>query len=131
MKIVYLICRVLMGLGFVVFGANILHPFLPQPPFPEGSMTAQFMGLFFQSHWIILIGVCQLLGGLFVLSGRLAPLGLVILAPVLVNIIAFHIYLQEGEGLAPGLVFTTMELILIFGYRKNFSGIWSTTAEVS
>jgi putative oxidoreductase len=39
MKIVALICRILLGLMFIVFGANILHPFLParlcHPPAPQ------------------------------------------------------------------------------------------------
>lgn len=47
MKIVALICRILLGLMFVVFGANILHPFMPMQMPPAGSPPAQFMGLWF------------------------------------------------------------------------------------
>ncbi|MBC7465626.1 MAG: hypothetical protein H7256_06495 [Bdellovibrio sp.] len=45
MKIAAVIARVLLGLGFIVFGLNIIHPFLSQPPMQEGSLPAQFMAV--------------------------------------------------------------------------------------
>ncbi len=45
MKTAIVISRFILGLGFVVFGLNILHPFLPQPPIPDGSLPARFMGV--------------------------------------------------------------------------------------
>lgn len=131
MKAATLIVRVLMGLGFVIFGLNILHPFLPQPPMPEGTPMTQFVMVMASSGWMKLIGFFQLLGGLLVLSGRMAPLGLTILGGVLVNILATHWFLQNGEGIAPGLVFSAFELFLIYAYRKNFAGIFSTSAQPS
>jgi len=129
MKIATLICRILLGLGFTVFGANILMPFLPQPPPPPGSLTEQFLTVMGPSGYMKVVGLFQLVGGLFVLSGRLAPLGLALLAPILVNITAFHVFLQNGEGLAPGLVFTVLEAFLIFAYRSYFSGLFSMNAK--
>lgn len=129
MKIAAIICRVLLGLGFTVFGLNIVHPFLPQPPMPPGSPPAQFAALMGPSHWMTLIGIVQLAGGLLVLIGRTAPLGLLLLAPVLVNILAFHIFLTGGEGLGPGLVFTALELFLLYCYRSYFRPIFTTHAE--
>jgi uncharacterized membrane protein YphA (DoxX/SURF4 family) len=89
MKIAILIGRVLLGVGFIIFGLNILHPFMTSPPPPEGSLAAQFVTVMVPSHWIGLVGVLQLLGGLLVAIGRTAPLGLVLLGPILVNILAF------------------------------------------
>ena len=129
MKIAVLIARILTGLGFTVFGLNILFPFLPQPPFPEGSLEAQFMAVTGPTHWMAVVGVFQLLGGLLVLSGRAAPLGLAFLAPVLVNIISFHVLLQNGAGLVPGLVFSALELFLIYAYRSHFAGLFDFKAK--
>jgi uncharacterized membrane protein YphA (DoxX/SURF4 family) len=72
------------------------------------------------SHWITFVGVLQLLGGLLLVIGRTAPLGLVVLGPILVNILAFHIFLQGGQGIAPGLVFSLLEIFLIYAYRSHF-----------
>jgi hypothetical protein len=128
MKYLYLIVRILLGLMFVVFGANILHPFMPMQMPPAGSPPAQLMGVLVPSGWMHLIGVFQLLGGLLVLIGGTAPLGLCFLAPVLVNILTFHLLLTGGVGIAPGLVATVLELILIYAYRANFAGIFTYKA---
>lgn len=130
MKIAVIICRTLLGLGFIVFGLNILHPFMPMPAPPEGSLQAQFMGVMFPTHWMALIGLVQLIGGVLVLLGGTAPLGLTLLAPVLVNILAFHICLLGGEGIAPGLVFSTLELFLIYAYWDYFKSVFTTRAVI-
>src|SRR6267142_1753021 len=80
------------------------------------------------SHWMALAGAVQLLGGLLVLAGRTAPLGLVLLGPVLVNILAFHICLTGGHGIAPGLVFSVLEIFLIYAYRGYFRAIFTANA---
>src|SRR5208282_6561428 len=99
MKIAITACRFILGLGFIVFGFNILHSFLPQPPFPVNSLPTQFMVVMGPTHWMTLVGLVQLLGGLFVLLGRTAPIGLMLLGPVLVNILAFHTFLLGGVGI--------------------------------
>lgn len=128
MKIATAVSRFILGLGFVVFGANILHPFLPQPPMPEGSLPGQFMTVMGPTHWMALVGLFQLFGGAFVLLGRTAPIGLTLLGPVLVNILAFHILLMGGAGIAPGAVFSVLELFLIYFYRSYFTPIFTVGA---
>lgn len=128
MKIAVAVCRFVLGLGFIVFGLNILHPFLPQPPLPDGSLQAQFMAVMGPTHWMTLVGLFQAFGGLFVLLGRTAPLGLALLAPVLVNILAFHVLLAHGVGIAPGLVFSSLELFLIYSYRSYFAPLFTAGA---
>ena len=130
MKIVALICRILLGLMFVVFGANGIHPFIPMGPMPPaGSPPAQFMGVMMPSGWMHHVAFFQILGGLLVLIGGTAPLGLVILGPILVNLLLFHILLTGGQGIAPGLIATLLEIILIYAYRNNFAGIFSYKAK--
>lgn len=131
MKIAVIICRTLLGLGFVVFGSNILHPFLPMPTPPEGSLSARFGAVMFATHWMMVVGLFQLVGGILVILGRTAPLGLALLAPVLVNILCFHIFIQNGEGIAPGVVFSALEIFLIYAYRAHFAGIFTTGAKAS
>ena len=128
MKIATTISRFVLGLGFVVFGANIVHPFLPQPPMPAGSLPAQFMTVMGPTGWMTLVGVFQLVGGALLLIGRTAPIGLALLGPVLVNILAFHVLLTGGAGIAPGAVFSVLELFLIYSYRSYFAPIFTINA---
>jgi len=128
MKIVTLVCRVLLGLIFVVFGANILHPFLPMPPMPPDAPATHLMNVMGPSGWMTFIGAVQFVGGLLVLIGGTTPLGLVFLGPVLVNILLFHLRLNGGQGIGMGVFATVLEVTLIYAYRGNFAGIFTYKA---
>jgi uncharacterized membrane protein YphA (DoxX/SURF4 family) len=128
MKIAVTVSRFLLGLGFVVFGFNLLHPFLPLPEFPPGSLPGQFMGIMGPIRWMALVGVFELFGGALVLFGRTAPIGLALLGPVLVNILAFHILLMGGKGIMPGLVFSLITVFLIYSYRSYFAPLFTVNA---
>lgn len=130
MKIVAIICRILLGLMFVVSGANILHPFFPAPPPPPEPVNT-WMNVMMHSGWMAAVGFFQLLGGLLVLYGGTVPLGLCILCPVTVNILLCHFCLMGGKGVAGGAMATMLELVLIGLYRSSFAGILTTKASVS
>lgn len=121
MKILTIIARVLLGLGFAVFGANAFLRFLPMPPAPE-NLAGDFMKVFFASGYVYVIGGFQLIAGLLLLIGRFVPLALTILAGIIVNILVFHI-LMAPEGFGPAIVVTVIELFLIWRYRIAFAGL--------
>ena len=81
MKTATIIARSLLGLIFVVFGANMFLHFIPMPPPPEGP-ARDFMTTLFVSHYLDIVGAVQVAGGLLLLIGRWAPLGLTLLGPV-------------------------------------------------
>lgn len=129
MKFVPLVCRILLGLMFVVFGLNIIHPFIPMPPAPPAdSLQGHYMAAMGPSGWIKVVGAFQVIGGLLVLFGGTVPLGLVILCPIIVNILTFHLLL-EPKGIAPGAVAALLAIVLVYFYRRSFAGILSTHAE--
>ena len=122
MKIVVLIARILLGLIFVVFGANGLHPFLPMPP-PPGGLAGQYVTALFQSHYAVVPFLVQLLGGILLLAGWYVPLALAILGPVIVNILCFHLFLFR-DGLPTAVVVTILWFVLFYYYRRSFAGIF-------
>jgi putative oxidoreductase len=122
MKIAAMICRILLGLVFVVFGANGLHPFLPMPP-PMPGPAGQFVGAISVSHYAIVPFLCQLIGGLLLLANLYVPLGLAILGPVLVNILCFHTFM-EPKGLPIAIVVAILWFFLFYVYRKSFAGLF-------
>lgn len=132
MKIVALICRILLGLMFVVFGLNGLHSFLPMPSPNLDSTHAALVGQYFgsvgASGWMSFVYFCQIVGGLLVLIGRTAPAGLCILAAVLVNILCFHVFIMGGAGIITGLIALVLWLIVFYSYRAHFAGIVSANA---
>jgi putative oxidoreductase len=121
MKIATLICRILLGVAFVVFGVFPFLTFLPQPPPPPG-LAGDYVKVFVASHYSQVIGAMQLLSGLMLLSGKFVPLGLTILAAILFNIWAFHL-LMEPAGIVPGAVATLLWAVVFSRYRESFAGI--------
>lgn len=128
MKFLPLVCRVLLGLVFVFSGANMLHPLNPALPSPAGTPMGDWNTIMMVSNWMKVVGFFQLLGGLLVLVGRTAPLGLVILAPIIVNVLCFHILLAGGKDIAIGVFVGVLEVLLVYFYRENFAGIFATNA---
>ena len=128
MKIAVLIARVLLGLVFLVFGANIFLHFIPMKPIPSPD-AATFATILATHKYMSFVGLCQVIGGLLLLVGRYVPLGLTILAPVIVNVLLFHITLAGGEGVGPGLVCALLEVFLIFVYRRSFLGLFDAAPE--
>ena len=112
--------RLLMGLLFTVTGLNGFLNFLPQPrtPMPAGALA--LAGAFMQSGYLFqLVAATQLVAGLLLLSNRFVPLALALIAPVIVNILAFHVFLApSGRGVAAVLVL--VEAFLAWSYREAF-----------
>lgn len=91
--------RVLLGLIFVVFGLNGFLGFIPLPPH-EGA-AAEFMGgLAAAGYFFPLLKGTEIAVGLALLANRFTALALVVLAPITVNIVAFHSLAPEGLPLA-------------------------------
>lgn len=125
MKTLVLICRILLGVLFIVFGANLVYTFLPQAAPPAGSPESDFFHAMAVSGWMKAIGVFQVLGGVLVLFEGLVPLALCILCPLTANILMFHMLFTGSIGIGPGVLATVMELLLIYAYRDSFAGILS------
>ena len=122
MKTVILIARLLLGLIFVVFGLNGFLNFLSMGPMPTG-LAGQFIGALFQSHYFFVVAGLQIVGGLLLLVNRFVPLALVLLGPVIVNILLYHLFLNPA-GIALALLVTILWFIVFYGHRQYFSGIF-------
>lgn len=123
MKIAVLIARLLLGLEFLIFGLNGFLHFIPMPP-PSG-LAGQYMVVMSETHLLVLVFALQVAGGLLLLSGQFVPLALVLLGPILVNVLEFHL-LVAPAGL-PLAVFTLVLWLVVFiGVRRAFSGIFAS-----
>jgi putative oxidoreductase len=120
MKIATIIARILLGLIFVVFGSNKFLHFIPMP-LPSGQAGA-FFGALYETHYLYVIATCEVIGGLLLLLGRYVALGLTFIGPVVVNILAFHIFMSH-DGWPPAAVVAVLSLFLLWRYRENFAGL--------
>jgi putative oxidoreductase len=128
MRHFYLISGLLLGLGFVAFGLMFLLKLVPPPPAPpEGSLPALFMGAFVPSGYLTFVKVCEVVGGVLVAIPLTRCLGLLVLGPILINIIAFHVYITSpAELLNPVMiVLVALTLVLLWAERRAFAGLIS------
>ena len=102
MKLLTLICRLLLGLAFTVFGLNGFLHFIPMQPMPAPAanwMRAMPAGVpgrrSSPRSWRAGCCCCP---ALFV------PLALVVIAPVIVNILLFHATMAPSGARCPGVI---------------------------
>jgi putative oxidoreductase len=125
---VIVVARIALGLMFFGFGLiGILS--LVKAQLPAGD-AGVFVGVLMTHGYMKFVSTLEVIGGLLLLVGRYVPLGLVILGPILVNILLYHILL-EPEGVAIGAVATVLEIFLIWAYRLSFRGLFDAAPEIS
>jgi uncharacterized membrane protein YphA (DoxX/SURF4 family) len=130
MKYIPIVARILMGLAFTVFGLNAFLNFIPQPTTPFPEKAAAFVDALMNSGYMMqLIGGTQLVVGVLLLLNRFVPLALVLIAPFLVNALAFHLFL-EPSGLGMTMVFVVFELYLAWIYRAAWRPLFTARAVV-
>lgn len=129
MKYLPAVAGALLGLLFVFSGLAVLLNLIPKesmpPPPPPGSPAALFMGAFMTTGYMTFVKVCEVLGGLLVAVPKTRNLGLLVLGPVILNILAFHTFITKGEGLfSPMLiVICLLAAYLLWTGRKAFAGL--------
>ena len=112
------IVRILLGLMFLVFGLNGFLNFMPAPKdMPQDIMTVS--GALVKGGYMTVVSGTEVLVALMLLSGLFVPLALALLAPIVVGIITFHIYLAPAT-IGPGVVVLVLELYLAWAYRDAF-----------
>ncbi len=111
--------RLLLGAIFTVFGLNGFLHFIPQPP--HAGLAAVFLGgLGASGYFFPLLKGTEVLVGLALLGNRFVPLALTVLAPIALNIVAFHAFLAP-TALALPLVIVGLGLYLAYTERAVFA----------
>jgi uncharacterized membrane protein YphA (DoxX/SURF4 family) len=119
-----IILGVLMLLGAVTHFTNI----------KEGAMadSALITAMVNTGYLWPIIGVVQLLAGLAILAGRFVPLALIVLAPITLNILLFHLSQpSHPDGIAIALAIVLPHLGLAWLYREHFSSLFKLNASLT
>jgi putative oxidoreductase len=122
MKIAIIIARVLLGFVFAAAGLVSLLKLGKMGGMPADATT--FMTLMVAHNYTVFVALVMLIGGVLLLVGRFVPIGLVMLGPVLVNILLFHV-LFHVPGIVTGVVCSGLEIFLIWVYWGSFRGLFA------
>jgi hypothetical protein len=124
-KIVPAIVGLVLGLLFVMASLTYFFELVPVPPLPEGSPAAHFLAAVGPTGFMNWVKVCELSGGILVAIPRTRNLGLLVLGPVILNIVAYHALVMKGEGLFdPMLIGICLAAAyLLWTARSRFAGL--------
>lgn len=124
-RLVTNILGALLGLLFIAVSLMVLIGFGPeQPPPAAGSPSEHFFAAFGPTGYRTFVKVLELVGGILVAIPRTRCLGLLVLGPIVVNILAFHVFVAGDGVMDPMLLgITAMSLLLLLAERKAFLGL--------
>ena len=124
MKIATNIAGGFLGFIFIAFSLMVLLHLVSPPPPPEGSPVAMFMAAFVPTGYLTFVKIFELIGGVLVAIPKTRNFGLLVLGPIILNILAFHILIAKGTGLVGvPLVIAALALFLLWAERKAFAGL--------
>jgi uncharacterized membrane protein YphA (DoxX/SURF4 family) len=112
----------LFGLMFINAGLNKFFQYMPTPPdLPEG--VVKLMTAFMETGYMFqLIAVTEIVGGILMLTNKFRALGALIILPVMVNILFFHIVIAPS-GIIMAIVLFAINIWVIVENKDKFIGL--------
>jgi hypothetical protein len=122
----YTVIRYLFGVAMTFFGISNLFQLLPQHEFP--AEAGKLMVAFIESGYILqAVGLTQLLLGLALLLNRFIPLALLLFAPVVVNVLLFHLFLDVAS-MPMALPVIGITLYLFIYHQSHFTPLLKSSS---
>lgn len=117
-----MVLRLLLGLALAVFGANKFFGFMGNMELPTDA--GNLMTAMFESGYMLqLIGTIEVVVGLLLLTKKWVPFALLILAPVSLNMILFHLFLAPA-AIGPAAVIGLITLLLFYDNWGSYKGLF-------
>lgn len=112
------ILRIILGLTLVVFGLNRFIVFFPAPEMATAG--ANFIESLETSGYLLYaVAAIEVIIGFLLLAKKWVPFALILLAPISLNILLFHLFL-DVSGIAVAVAIVTINVILIYKYWKAY-----------
>jgi len=121
MKIASIIVRILMGLMFAFASIVVLFKLVPQPE-QTGNVKIFMDGMTASVYLMTTVKIVELVCAIAFLSGRFVALATVVIFPINLNILLFHVFL-EPSGLIMAILLTVGNLFLAYYYRDRYTSM--------
>jgi putative oxidoreductase len=116
------ILRMLLGVSLLIFGMNKFIAFIPI--FDMAPAAANFMESLNSTGYVLyVVASLELLIGVLLLFKKWVPFALVLLAPIVVNILLFHLFL-DVSGMFVAVLMLAITGVLIYKYWKSYSSLF-------
>ncbi len=131
MKHLPTIAGVLLGLLFLAAAIPVLFHLIPpdkMPP-PATPEAGMFMNAFAPTGYLTFVKVLELTGAILVMIPLTRNYGLLVLGPIIINILAFHVFLTKPADVFNPMIIAivVLALYLLWAGRRNFAGLLNQT----
>jgi len=119
------IIRIVLGIVLVLFGLNKMLPssFIPLPDMPQDAIS--FMTSLGSTGYVLkVVGLLEIGIGLLLLLKKWVPFALVLLAPISINILLFHLFL-DLSGIVGALLVIVLNGVLIYKNWPKFKPLFT------
>lgn len=118
-----MIVRIALGIMLVVFGSNKFLHFLPMEA-PTGA-AGEFMNSLGATGYIFpMVGLLEVFIGLMLLLKKWVPFVIILLAPISINILLFHLFLAI-PGVAIAFLVAIFNGILIYKHWRLYRPLFT------
>lgn len=112
------IVRIVLGIILILFGANKIYAFIPLPDLPENA--AGFLHSLMDTGYLLtVIALLEICIGVMLLLKLWVPFALLVLVPISLNILLFHLFL-DVPGIAPAIVVVALNGVLLYKARRHY-----------
>jgi putative oxidoreductase len=117
------IVRILLGLILIAFGVNKIYAFIPLPqPSPEAS---DFISSLASTGYVLtVIAVFEIVIGLLLIIKKWVPFALLLLVPLSLNILLFHLFL-DVPSIGTAILVVALNGILLYKHRRKYAPLFT------
>lgn len=118
------ILRILLGLILITFGVNKIYSFIPLPQPPP--QAADFMASLADTGYILtFVALFEIVIGFMLLFRMWVPFVLLLLVPLSLNILLFHLFL-DIPAMGTALLVVILNGILLYKHRQKYRPLFIT-----
>ena len=118
------IVRIALGLALVIFGANMIHHFIPMDQPDMNTEAGKFMYSLGATGYIFpVVGFLEVIIGAMLLLKKWVAFALILLAPISINILLFHLFL-DIPGLSIAVIVVVFNAVLIFKHCQQYKHLF-------
>lgn len=122
MKKARTIISVLLGGILIIFGLNKFLNFMPVMELSAPGL--EFMGAFVKiGYGMTIVAIVEIITGILIVINKYRALALVVLFPIMLNALLFHLFL-DPENILPAVLVVVMNIFLMYAVKDKYATLF-------
>ena len=116
------IVSIALGLVLITFGLNKFFNFMPVMELSAPGL--EFMGAFVKiGYGMAFVAIVEIITGILIATNKYRALALVVLFPIMLNALLFHMFL-DPENILPAVLAVAMNIFLMYTSRDKYTSLF-------